>query len=94
MTTVGPYSKYGELAFKACAENGTHYVDCTGEAPWVLKMIRKYEETAKRTGAIMVPQIGIESGPPDLMTWSMVSLIRQKLSAPTANVILSVHQMK
>jgi short subunit dehydrogenase-like uncharacterized protein len=94
ISTVGPFSNYGEYAFKACAENGTHYLDCTGEAPWVLKMIRKYEKTAQSTGAIMVPQIGVESGPPDLLTWSLVSLIRQKVSAPTANVILSVHELK
>lgn len=49
---VGPYSLYGEKVVKACAENGTSYVDTTGEVPWVLKMIRKYHEVAKETGAI------------------------------------------
>lgn len=33
ISTVGPYHKYGTVAFEACAENGTHYVDCTGKAP-------------------------------------------------------------
>ncbi|KAG5749361.1 hypothetical protein H9Q69_007073 [Fusarium xylarioides] len=32
VTTIGPYSLYGEHAHKACAEAGTHYVDVTGEA--------------------------------------------------------------
>jgi short subunit dehydrogenase-like uncharacterized protein len=85
---------YGEHVFRACAENGTHYLDCTGEAPWVYKMIKKYEKAAKTTGAIMIPQIGIESAPSDMLTWSLVSLIRSELSAPTANVIVSVHEMK
>jgi short subunit dehydrogenase-like uncharacterized protein len=31
ISTVGPYHKYGTIAFEACAETGTHYVDCTGE---------------------------------------------------------------
>jgi short subunit dehydrogenase-like uncharacterized protein len=93
VTTVGPYGLHGEYAFKACAENGTHYIDCTGEVPWVHKMIQKYEETAKTTGAIMIPQNGIESAPPDLVTWSLVSLVRQELSAPVSSVILSNHDL-
>lgn len=94
LATVGPYALYGEKPFKACAENGTHYFDVTGEVVWVAKMIRKYEETAKSTGAFMVPQIGIESAPADLVTWSLVDMIRTKFSAPTAEVVLSVHEMK
>src|SRR5262245_26749142 len=38
-TTVGPYSKYGELTVAACASNGTHYCDLTGEPQFVRKMI-------------------------------------------------------
>ena len=32
ISTVGPYLKYGEPLIKSCAENGTDYVDLTGEA--------------------------------------------------------------
>ena len=35
ISAVGPYHKYGEAAFEACAEAGTCYTDCTGEVPWV-----------------------------------------------------------
>ncbi|KAH6661305.1 Saccharopine dehydrogenase-domain-containing protein [Truncatella angustata] len=93
ITTVGPYAQYGEHAFKACAEAGTHYVDCTGEAPWTLQMIRKYEAKAKETGAILLPQSGIESGPSDLLTWAMAQLIQSKLSAQTADVVVEVHEL-
>lgn len=51
IATVGPYARYGEPAFKACAEAGTHYVDCTGEAVWHADMIKKYNEAAKASGA-------------------------------------------
>jgi short subunit dehydrogenase-like uncharacterized protein len=94
ITTVGPYGQYGEHAFKACAENGTHYVDVTGEVVWTLKMIKKYESTAKATGAIMFPQIGVESAPPDLLTWMLATLLRTNLSAPTGDVTVSVHKLK
>ncbi|KAL2156366.1 hypothetical protein VTH82DRAFT_1111 [Thermothelomyces myriococcoides] len=93
-TTVGPYGKLGEYAFKACAENGTHYIDVTGEVPFVAKMIKKYEETARRTGALMFPQIGIESAPPDLLTWSLASFIRNEFGSPTADVTVSVHKLR
>jgi short subunit dehydrogenase-like uncharacterized protein len=94
LTTVGPYGKLGEHAFKACAENGTHYCDVTGEVPFVAKMLKKYEATAQKTGALMFPQIGIESAPPDLVTWSIASLIRSKFSSPTKNVTVSIHTLR
>lgn len=94
IATVGPYAEYGEYAFKACAEAGTHYVDCTGEAVWTMDMIQKYESTAKSTGACMFPQCGIESAPSDLVTYSMASLIRSKLSAQTGDVVVDIHELQ
>ena len=94
ISTVGPYALYGEHAFRACAENGTHYLDVTGEIAYVCDMIKKYERTAKASGSIMIPQIGLESAPPDLVTWSLVSMIRDRFSAPTGEVILSVHELR
>ncbi|KAI1781421.1 Saccharopine dehydrogenase-domain-containing protein [Hypoxylon cercidicola] len=94
ITTVGPYAKYGEYAFKACAENGTHYFDCTGEAVWHMSMIKKYEATAKATGACLFPQAGIESAPSDLMTFSMASLLRSTLSAPVGDVVVKIHAIR
>lgn len=79
ITSVGPYHKYGEHAFKACAEQGTHYLDVTGEVSWVAKMIRKYHSVAQSTGAKMFPQIGIESAPSDLVTYSLASVVRSQL---------------
>ncbi|KAI1844718.1 hypothetical protein JX266_009174 [Neoarthrinium moseri] len=93
ITTVGPYAQYGEHAFKACAQAGTHYVDCTGESVWTLEMINKYESTARETGAVLLPQSGIESAPSDLLTWSMAQLIQTELSAQTADAIVEVHEL-
>ena len=90
ISTVGPYGAYGEHAFKACAENGTHYFDCTGEVPFVAKMITKYEDAAKSTGAFMFPQIGIESAPPDLVTWSLASMNRSRFGVPTGHVTVAI----
>lgn len=56
-------------------------------------MIKKYENAAKASGAIMIPQIGIDSVPADLVTWTLVDMIWKRLSLPTAEVVVSVHEL-
>ncbi|KAJ4858956.1 saccharopine dehydrogenase NADP binding domain-containing protein [Trichoderma breve] len=94
ITTVGPYTAHGEYAVKACAEAGTHYFDVTGETPWVYRMIKKYEKTAKESGAILIPQMGLESAPADLCTWSLAQTLRKQLSAKTRDVIISIYNLR
>lgn len=94
ISTVGPYHLYGESVIAACAENGTHYLDVTGESPWVLDMIKKYDSVAKANNAIIIPQIGVESAPADMLSWSMVTHARRTLSAGIAELIYSVYDMK
>lgn len=93
ISTVGPYHKYGTAAFESCAESGTHYLDCTGEVPWVHDMTNKFEGLAKKTGAIMIPQNGIESAPTDLLCWMLVNHIRQTLSVGTAELIDIIYEL-
>ncbi|KXJ94679.1 saccharopine dehydrogenase [Microdochium bolleyi] len=94
ISTVGPYAKYGEHAYKACAEAGTHYLDCTGEAVWTYDMIKKYEATAKRTGACLISQGGVESAPSDLLTLVLAQTLKKELSADTGDVVVSFHTLK
>ena len=42
----------------------------------------------------IIPEIGVESAPSDLLAWSLVSLIRDKLSVGTKEVITSVHELQ
>ncbi|KAI9675328.1 MAG: hypothetical protein M1817_001231 [Caeruleum heppii] len=93
ISTVGPYCLYGTDVVEACANQGTHYLDVTGESPWTLEMTRKYHATAKANGAIMIPQIGLESAPADLMSWALVTMFREELGVATKEVILSVHDL-
>ncbi|KFY37711.1 hypothetical protein V495_07010, partial [Pseudogymnoascus sp. VKM F-4514 (FW-929)] len=94
IATVGPYQDYGEPMLAACANNGTHYLDCTGETPWIYEMIKKYHETARKTGAILIPSCGFDSVPSDISTFAVVDYIRTKLSSSTARVDFSVHEIK
>jgi len=66
ITTVGPYIQYGEPLVAACAENGTDYVDLTGEPEFVDRMWLGYHELAQRTGARLVHSCGFDSIPYDL----------------------------
>lgn len=66
ISTVGPYLKYGEPLIKACAENGTDYIDLTGEALFIKDMLDKYQQTAKDSGARIVNSCGFDSLPSDL----------------------------
>ncbi|KAF2677909.1 hypothetical protein K458DRAFT_349510 [Lentithecium fluviatile CBS 122367] len=90
IATIGPFMHHGEPALAACAESGTHYLDCTGEVPWIYDMIEKYHSTAQKNGAIIIPECGIDSVPADLTTFALTNHIRKTLNAPTANVILSL----
>ncbi|MCJ1405611.1 hypothetical protein MMC11_008839 [Xylographa trunciseda] len=87
ISTVGPFHKYGSPVVEACARNGTHYVDSTGETPWVLEMINKYHDIAQANNAIeIIPECGIESACSDMMTYVAVSLIREKLKVGVKDV--------
>ncbi|RFU79067.1 saccharopine dehydrogenase [Trichoderma arundinaceum] len=92
---VGPYSLHsGEHVVKACAEAGTHYFDATGESPWVYKMMKKYGKAAKESGAILIPQMALESAPADLCTWALASVLRKQMDAKTKDVVISIHNMR
>ncbi|KAI4142551.1 MAG: hypothetical protein L6R39_004893 [Caloplaca ligustica] len=94
LNTVGPYFRYSSPVVQACAENGTHYLDVTGESPWVYEIIQRYHEVAKANGAIIIPEIGLESAPSDLLAWSLANMIKEELSLYTGEVVASVHEMR
>ncbi|KAJ5783072.1 hypothetical protein N7457_004846 [Penicillium paradoxum] len=91
---VGPYHLYSTPVVEACASNGTHYVDATGETPWIKLIIEKYHETAKANGAIMIPSTGVESAPADILAWSLVKRVREDLSSPTRQINSTIKEMK
>lgn len=66
LTTVGPYAKYGSELVAACAAQGTHYCDLTGEVYWMRQMIDAHEESARASGARIVHTCGFDSIPSDL----------------------------
>ncbi|MCB9777200.1 MAG: saccharopine dehydrogenase NADP-binding domain-containing protein [Alphaproteobacteria bacterium] len=86
LTTVGPYARFGSLLFAACARHGADYLDITGETPWVREMIDAHHETARRTGARMVPLSGFDSIPSDLGVWMVADHARRHLDQGLVDV--------
>jgi short subunit dehydrogenase-like uncharacterized protein len=66
ISTVGPYALYGETLVKVCSESGTDYCDLTGEVQWISRMLKKYEVSAKASGARIVHCSGFDSIPSDM----------------------------
>lgn len=79
ITTVGPYALHGEPMVRACAAQGTHYVDLTGEPQFVHRMRERYDALARDTGARIVNSCGFESIPPDLTVLAAVRELRRCL---------------
>ena len=80
ISTVGPYAYYGSLLVKACAEAGTHYVDLTGEVPWMRDMIDEYHTTAIKSGARIVHSCGFDSIPSDMGNYFIQSRAKEKFN--------------
>ena len=74
-TTVGPFARHGELVVQACARQGTHYADITGEPAFVALIRARYHGEAERTGARLVSCCGFDSVPHDLgVRWTVEQL--------------------
>ena len=72
LTTAGPYALFGEPLLRACAQQGTTYLDLTGESFWAQRMAAKYGDAAKASGALLVQLSGFDSVPADLGTWFLL----------------------
>lgn len=63
---AGPFGRYGEAAVAACIEGGAHYVDITGEVPWVNRMANKYGDAARKAGVSILSFAGYDCMPAEL----------------------------
>jgi short subunit dehydrogenase-like uncharacterized protein len=79
LTTAGPFTLYGNALVNACVRFKTHYVDITGETPWVKTLIDRYHTEAAANGTRIIPCCGFDSVPSDLGTYLTVQYIKQEL---------------
>ena len=86
ITTVGPYQLYGEELIKQCAEQGTDYVDLSGEPSWMHETIAQHSAAAKTSGARIVHSCGFDSIPFDLGVYCLQQRAITQTGKPIATV--------
>jgi short subunit dehydrogenase-like uncharacterized protein len=94
ISTVGPYALYGSPLVKACVETGTDYVDLTGEAHWIRRMIEEHESRARKTGARLVHCCGFDSIPSDLGVHFHQKTAMEKFGEPATRIRMQVARIK
>jgi short subunit dehydrogenase-like uncharacterized protein len=66
LTTVGPFSRYGEPLVRACVAARTDYVDSTGEPEFWARIIAEHHDAAAEAGVKVIPCCGFDSIPHDM----------------------------
>ncbi len=64
---AGPFVEHGEPVVAAAAEAGTHYVDTTGEQPFIRSVFDRWGAIGERSGAALVSGMGFDYLPGDLL---------------------------
>ncbi len=86
LSTAGPFALYGNTLVDACVRYQTHYVDITGETPWVKTLIDRYHTQAAADGTRIIPCCGFDSVPSDLGTYLVVRYLQQELGVSCQQV--------
>jgi short subunit dehydrogenase-like uncharacterized protein len=94
VSTVGPYALFGEPMVKTCATTGTDYCDLTGEVQWIAKMLERYQDVAKISGARIVNSCGFDSIPSDLGVFYLQQQAKQQFGENCSKVKMRVKSMK
>jgi short subunit dehydrogenase-like uncharacterized protein len=87
---VGPYTLYGTPVVEACVAAGAHYVDLTGEMPFVRRTIDAFQERAAAAGVKVVQTSGFEALPPDLAVLLAAETARERWGEELAAVDLDI----
>lgn len=86
LTTAGPFALYGNALVDACVRYKTHYVDITGETPWVRTLVDRYHTQAASDGTRIIPCCGFDSVPSDLGTYLVVRYLQRELGVACRQV--------
>lgn len=66
ISTVGPFLRFGEPAVRAAAEKGAHYLDSTGEGPFIREVFEKWGPVAAGNGVGLLTAFGFDYVPGNL----------------------------
>lgn len=83
---VGPYARYGDPVVDACIAHGCHYLDLTGEIPFVRRTIDRHGERARAAAVKVVQVCGFEALPVDVGVLLACQIARDRFAARLAEV--------
>jgi short subunit dehydrogenase-like uncharacterized protein len=66
VTTVGPFARWGAPAAAAATTAGAHYIDSTGEPPFIREVFERYGPAAEQAGVGMLTAFGYDWVPGNL----------------------------
>jgi short subunit dehydrogenase-like uncharacterized protein len=66
ITTVGPFTELGDTAVQAALNAGVHYIDSTGEGPFIQRLIDEHDAAARSAGIAIAPAMGFDEVPADV----------------------------
>jgi short subunit dehydrogenase-like uncharacterized protein len=86
LSAAGPFALYGNEIVDACVRYKTHYVDITGETPWVKELCDRHHAQAASDGTRIIPCCGFDSVPSDLGAYLVVRHMQQELGVSCHSV--------
>ena len=64
---AGPFVRYGDPVLAAAVETATHYLDTTGEQPYIRMAFERYGPRASEAGVAVIPAMGFDYAPGDMI---------------------------
>ena len=88
ISTVGPFLRWGLPALRAAVDVGAHYLDCTGEPPFIRRVFQEFGPPALRKGVGVLTAIGYDYLPGNLAGALALQAARTQSTpaAPAASV--------
>jgi short subunit dehydrogenase-like uncharacterized protein len=66
VATVGPFVRFGRPALEAAVAAGAHYIDSTGEPPFIREVFERYGDAAERADCALLTAMGYDFVPGNL----------------------------
>ncbi|HEY7875916.1 MAG TPA: saccharopine dehydrogenase NADP-binding domain-containing protein [Actinomycetota bacterium] len=86
ITCVGPFLQLGDTAVEAALRARVHYVDSTGEGPFIRRLMDEHHDAAVQAGIAMAPAMGFDEVPGDVVA----TLAAADLDRPRVDLTYSV----
>ena len=94
LTTVGPYTHYGNDVVATCVEAGIDYLDLSGEVLWMHDTIDRFHAAAQKSGARIVHSAGFDSIPFDHGVLFLQQEAKKRFGSACARVRTRVCDMR